>query len=505
MPKGGYRPGAGGKPAWKHGKTTTIRVPIVFAKKILEIARKLDNEEFIELNIDSVTNSNIDNPSGLDVGNIVSFPSQQTKIEDLPLPEASVTNYMSICIPDEDELEKMSRKLGLDGLYYITHFENVVSILKRGILSHAFVESNNITYTPIYNSSVVNRRADKIVKCGKSLWDYANLYFQPRNAMLYSLKAQRNEIAIICIKVSILDRADIFITTGNAANRESQILPIKEGRKILPEIRNQIDREWWKLEDGSKRKIMAECLIPDSVPPDYIHTIYVASDKARKLLEYVLKESEEKNIPNVPIVVEPKKFFQPDWRGALNDKLFLVKGDMFFSTMQTLTISVNCVGVMGKGLASTAKYRFPDMYVKYEDLCKNKSLQMGRPYVYKRESSVSNDLADESFYLEGESSSQTWFLLFPTKNHWKNKADINGIEEGLRWLLGNYKKCGIESLAMPALGCGLGQLEWREIGPLMCKYLAEMNIPVAIYLPADREITEELTSREFLLSQVEPF
>lgn len=412
---------------------------------------------------------------------------------------------MSICINDKDEVEEMSRKLDIDGLYYITHFKNVTSILKRGILSHAYVERNNITYTPIYNSSVVSRRADKLVEGSKSLWDYANLYFQPRNAMLYSLKAQKNEIAIICIKVSILDRPDIFITTGNAANRESQILPIKEGRKNLPEIRNQIDREWWKVEDGSKRKIMAECLIPDLVTPDYIHTIYVASDKARKLLEEQLKESSDPNIHKVPIAIEPKKFFLPDWRNSLKENLFLVKGDMFFSTMQTLTISVNCVGVMGKGLASTAKYRFPDMYVRYEDLCKKKILQMGRPYVYKRESSVSSDLADDSFNLEDESSLPTWFLLFPTKNHWRNPADISGIEEGLRWLLENYKKCGIESLAMPALGCGLGQLEWRDIGPLMCKYLAQMDIPVAIYLPADREISEELTSREFLLSQVESF
>src|SRR5690606_15007770 len=148
--------------------------------------------------------------------------------------------------------------------------------------------------------------------------------------------------------------------------------------------------------------------------------------------------------------------------------LSLVDGDMFFSQMQTLTISVNCVGVMGKGLASRAKYQFPGMYVKYQDLCKEKKLALGKPYVLKKEYSLDEELAESPESLR--SVEETQFLLFPTKNHWRQRSDIGGIEDGLKELVKNYKRVGIESLATPALGCGLGQLKWSDVGPLMGKY-----------------------------------
>ncbi|TET78476.1 DUF4433 domain-containing protein, partial [candidate division TA06 bacterium] len=58
---------------------------------------------------------------------------------------------------------------------------------------------------------------------------------------------------------------------------------------------------------------------------------------------------------------------------------------------------------------------------------------------------------------------------------------------------------GIKSIALPALGCGLGRLEWRAVGPLMCKSLSGLDIPVQIYLPAEKEIPDELLSKDFLL------
>jgi hypothetical protein len=124
---------------------------------------------------------------------------------------------------------------------------------------------------------------------------------------------------------------------------------------------------------------------------------------------------------------------------------------------------------------------------------------MGKPYVYKRESSFDYELADEPSTLTN-ANSETLFLLFATKQHWRYPADIVGIEQGLQWLRDNYKKEGITSLAIPALGCGLGRLKWSDVGPLMCEYLSTLDIPVWIYLPAEKEIAPEFLSREFLLS-----
>jgi len=386
--------------------------------------------------------------------------------------------------------------LGIRGLYYITHIDNLPSILRYGILSHQLVEERNISYTPIYDTEIVTDRKSILAPDSKSLWSFANLYFQARNPMLYRViyeKSYKN-IAVVEVKPDLLDRPDIFITTGNARASDSEILSQKVGVKRLRQIRKDVDVVWWKPEDGSKRKIMAECLVPDLVPSNFIQAVYVATHE--------VAEEAKKLLPSdIPIIPEPNTFFQPLWKKRLTPNLFLVNGDMFFSNMQTLTISVNCKGVMGKGLASRTKYQFPEVYVQYQDLCRRRTLRMGNPYLLKLEFPLNQRLADEPQSLNN--IERKWFLLFPTKNHWREKSDINGIEQGLQWLQRNYRELGIKSLASPALGCGLGKLSWKDVEPMLCKYLSALDINVVIYLPREKETPEEQLTSQFLLGQNE--
>lgn len=383
----------------------------------------------------------------------------------------------------------------ISGLYYITHIENIPSILAHGIFSHERVLAEKIPYARIYGEDIIVNRRDIQTPDGHSLWHFANLYFQARNPMLYRVTHEKpvHEIAVILLKPEILDRLDIFISTGNAAHSASKILPYGEGRKELRKIIKDTKLEYWKEEDGSKRKIMAECLVPDMVSPNLIQTIYVATRSAKANLETLIPYS------NIPIVTEPYIFFHPSWIRQLTPKLYLADGDMFFARAQTITVSVNTVGIMGKGLASRTKYQFPGVYVHYQDLCRNRKLKMGRPQLYKREASLDYELADEPKTLSN-GNAEKWFLLFPTKRHWREQADISGIEEGLKWLTANYKKEGIESLAIPALGCGLGRLEWHDVGPLICRYLKTSDITVALYLPTEKKVPSEFLSTDFLLS-----
>jgi len=379
-------------------------------------------------------------------------------------------------------------------LYYITHIGNVPSILKRGILCHQIIEEQNIEFTAIYNKEIVSRRAQKEVAGGKSLWAFANLYFQARNPMLYKVIHDKalDEIVVLGVRRDAMDLQGAFITDGNAANSPTAIIPrSKVPKECWAEIMSNTQKEWWNQEDGSKRKIMAECLVPERIAPDYIQTIYTPNPDVCKKL---------KSIPDldIPVVPEPNMFFQPTRKIQLTDNLYLIRGDMFFSKLQTLTVSVNCMGVMGKGLASRAKYQFPRVYVYYQDLCREKKLRLGRPYVYKQELSLDYELADEPTTLEN-SVTETWFLLFPTKDNWRNRADMRGIEKGLQWLCYNYKAEGIKSLAMPALGCGLGWLDWSSVGPLLCSYLAKLDIQTWVYLPAEKETPEDQLKAEFLL------
>lgn len=391
-------------------------------------------------------------------------------------------------------------KRSLKSLYYITHIDNVLSMLQYGILSHKRIEEQGVPFTRIYNAEIVANRAMRQTPDKKSLWEYANVYFQPRNPMLYKVisETEKKDIVILGISPQIIGMPGTFISLGNAASELSPILNSQTGLQILSnEFWSILNSDWWKTEDGTKRKIMAECLVPNLIPSSNIHSIYVISQDIANKVKLAIK-----NQPIQPeIVVEPHMFFQPRRRYGITNRLFVVDGDMFFSQMQTLTISVNTVGVMGKGLASRAKYQFPDVYVAYQDACKppKKLLQMGRPYLYKRETSLDEDLADEPETLPNPNSNK-WFLLFPTKEHWKQHSDPEGIEEGLRWIVENYKKEGIQSIALPALGCGLGGLDWKDVGPMMCKYLSKLDIQVAIYLPQEQQIDSEFLTPRFLLS-----
>jgi O-acetyl-ADP-ribose deacetylase (regulator of RNase III) len=378
-------------------------------------------------------------------------------------------------------------------LYYITHKDNINSILQYGILSHSEILKRKIKFTPIYDEAIVSNRAEKKMPKGESLWEYANIFFQPRNPMMYRVKIEKtiDDIAIIGIKKGILEREDLYFTNGNAACGETQIFPIKQFPEHQFEIRKQIDMEYWNNADGSKRRIMAECLVPKVIEPNYLEEIYVTNcqiaDEIRDMLH-----------SDFPVLSSPELFFEPQRRSEITNNLSIVDGDMFFSRMQTLTVSVNCVGIMGKGLASRAKRQFPDVYVKYQDACRSRALKMGKPFLYKREASFDNEIADEPCSLT-RANAETWFLLFATKRKWWDIADFKGIEEGLKWIKDNYHELGIKSLALPALGCGLGRLNWQDVGPLLCKYLSTLDIPVQIYLPAEKSIPEKLMSKGFLL------
>lgn len=149
----------------------------------------------------------------------------------------------------------------------------------------------------------------------------------------------------------------------------------------------------------------------------------------------------------------------------------VLKGNLFDSEAQTLVNTVNCVGVMGKGIALEFKERFPEMYADYVEKCERGEVQLGRPYLYK-------------------SDEHQWVLNFPTKDHWRSLARVSDVIDGLQYLVGHYKRWGIKSLAVPPLGTGQGQLEWRVVGPILFKFLSEMDIPVELYAPLEAQQDE---------------
>jgi len=129
---------------------------------------------------------------------------------------------------------------------------------------------------------------------------------------------------------------------------------------------------------------------------------------------------------------------------------------------------VNCVGVMGKGLALAFKKQFPSMFIFYKNICDTGHLKPGRCVVWKNFQSPQS------------------ILLFPTKSDWRRPSEIPDIEAGLKHfvsLIGtDILNSEINPIAFPKLGCGLGGLDWEyEIKPLMEEYLSNLNLTIRIY------------------------
>jgi O-acetyl-ADP-ribose deacetylase (regulator of RNase III)/uncharacterized protein YwgA len=146
-------------------------------------------------------------------------------------------------------------------------------------------------------------------------------------------------------------------------------------------------------------------------------------------------------------------------------------GDILASQAQTLVNTVNCVGVMGKGIALEFKKRFPDMFEDYVRRCKRGEVRLGRPYLYRP--------------MWGP-----WVLNFPTKDSWRSVSRLSDIVSGLIYLEKHVEEWGITSIAVPPLGCGNGQLEWRVVGPTLYRHLSTLNIPVELYAPLETPATE---------------
>ena len=383
----------------------------------------------------------------------------------------------------------------IKNLYYITHIDNLLSILERGIFSDDMAKAEGLHPIQICDRHIAEARNYKIAD-GKELCLYAGLYFQPRNAMMYRLVHEKNlkELAVVGIDNRVLNEEDVVITDGNAAKVPTQFYSLSEGLKILKKQGAIIQNDWWNNSDGSKRKMMAECLIPNYIKPMYIHSVYLADETTRDEVQKIVGN------PKIAVDSEPNMFFQPRNQTRIGQNISLIDGgDIFFSKLQTLTVTVNLQGVMGKGLALRAREQFPDVYVEYEKACRSKKIRIERPYIYKREALVIDELMDiqpHPIYIENP---MKWFLLFATKRHWRTKSRIEDIEDGLKWLEKNSRKEGMQSLAMAALGCALGGLDWKDVAPLICKYLNGIDIPVEIYLPREYPIEPQHLTESYLL------
>lgn len=136
-------------------------------------------------------------------------------------------------------------------------------------------------------------------------------------------------------------------------------------------------------------------------------------------------------------------------------------GDILRDPAEAIVIPVNTMGVPGAGLAKAWAKKDPDAAGVYQALCEKGLVTIG----------------EINIIIHGDSR----WIMFPTKEHWKHPSQLEWIEKGLMDL--QPQVTGLESLAVPALGCGLGGLEWETVRRLLEKYLTPLSASITIYPP----------------------
>lgn len=139
-----------------------------------------------------------------------------------------------------------------------------------------------------------------------------------------------------------------------------------------------------------------------------------------------------------------------------------VHGNIFQSKMQVIVNPVNTQGRMGAGLALKFKQRWPAMYAQYVKDCQSGTLDVDMPTLWK--------------------GKDRWVMNLATKRDWRDPSRLEYIALGLERFVEFYQDAGVQSIAFPKLGCGLGQLDWSEVKEIMEIYLADLPIEVEIYI-----------------------
>lgn len=286
-----------------------------------------------------------------------------------------------------------------------------------------------------------------IIYTGK-LPEVLPVWFFPRKIILYanSKKAVEESGANKAQEVFLLEifRPD---SSAAAAGGAGSISLVDTDEKIEVGVidTKQIQKILVNSETG--KKLLMHLLNKDSpfsieIVPDHF-TSFIASTISKTTVSFI-------DTVTSPIATKPT--------------LLTLEGDILGSRAQTLINTVNCVGVMGKGIALLFKNNYPEMFDDYKLKCDKGEVKLGVPYLYKV-------------------SDSRWILNFPTKAHWRNDSNLKDIENGLIYLAKHAAEWGITSLAVPPLGCGNGKLNWDDVYPLILHHLRPLGIPIEVYVP----------------------
>lgn len=171
----------------------------------------------------------------------------------------------------------------LDELHCIVPMANLPSIIEIGILCHARAE--RVQHVSVAAQEIQDIRAGKVVPNGRPLHDYANLYIDARNPMMFRVIKERghHKLSVLRVSTDVLDLPNVVITDGNAAGGMTRFGPAPQGLAMIDQ--KLVFAEWWNGSHEAKRCRCAEVLVPDRVPPEFVTGAYVSCEEARQRFE----------------------------------------------------------------------------------------------------------------------------------------------------------------------------------------------------------------------------
>lgn len=159
----------------------------------------------------------------------------------------------------------------------------------------------------------------------------------------------------------------------------------------------------------------------------------------------------------------------------------LKTGNILAEDAEALVNTVNCVGIMGRGIALQFKNAFPENFKAYAKACKREEVRPGRMFVFE-----TNQLTDPRYIIN-----------FPTKRHWRGKSRMEDVEAGLEALAEEIRARNIRSVAIPPLGSGLGGLKWDEVRPRIEEALRGLSdVRIVIFEPSGAPEVSRVARRQ---------
>jgi O-acetyl-ADP-ribose deacetylase (regulator of RNase III) len=366
-------------------------------------------------------------------------------------------------------------------IYHIVHIENLASIVADGCLwSDAKMRARQ-GGTVIGMNVIKERRLRLPVTCHRPscVGDYVPFYFCSRSVMLYVIHCRNNpELSYRGGQEPIVHLESDLHNTINWA--ESQGLrwafSLSNAGAMYAQFRSRLDRlheiNWEAvsaldfraadIKEGKQAEFLVETLFPWSL----VARIGVNSLQFAQQVANITIRSNHR--PAVEI--------RPDWYyQVMNPMLSYTTGDILKSDAEALVNTVNCVGIMGRGIALQFKNAFPANFKAYVAACKRDAVQPGKMFVFET----------------GTLTLPKYIVNFPTKRHWRGNSRMEDIEAGLEALVEEIRSRGIRSIAVPPLGAGLGGLPWNEVRERIQNFLGHIEgLHVIVYEPAGAPSSE---------------